>query len=167
MGHLRGLQEGRIAGRNEMQQTFAEELARVQTIANKLDIALQSGIQGMENIMLDIAFEAVCKVLGTTAVSRDGVLAQVRQAIEHAMLRETLTVHLHPADLSTLRDTGVLENALSNNQQINWVADPTIELGGCILEAEGDGLDARLETQINRLRTTLLAARMNPIRQVS
>ena len=68
---------------------------------------------------------------------------------------------------ATLRDTGVLENALSNNQQINWVADPTIELGGCILEAEGDGLDARLETQINRLRTTLLAARMNPIRQVS
>jgi flagellar biosynthesis/type III secretory pathway protein FliH len=39
------------------------------------------------------------------------------------------------------------------------VADKSIDLGGCVVETDGGTLDARLVTQVDRLRATLLAAR--------
>ena len=159
LGRQRGLQEGRMTGREEMRQTFAEELARVKSIADKLDEALRSTIQGMENIMVEIAFEAICKILGSTAMSRDVILAQVRQLVAQAGNREKLIIHLHPGDLAALQETGVLADMQASSSQVAWVADPAIELGGCILEADSGSLDARLETQLIQLRNTLLEAR--------
>ena len=39
------------------------------------------------------------------------------------------------------------------------MADEKVALGGCIVETEGGLLDARIETQIERLRGALLKAR--------
>jgi flagellar assembly protein FliH len=91
------------------------------------------------------------------------VRAQVRQAAAAAKNKERLVVRLHPADLSALRAAGALQTILPAEQAVSWVADNSIELGGCVVETDGGGLDARLETQIDRMRTTLLAARRQTI----
>ena len=163
LGRQRGLQEGRAAGREESQQAFAAELARVRSIAGKLSDALASGIGDMEDLAVAIAFEAVCKVLGETAITLDGVRAQVRQAATHAKNKEGLVVRLHAADLSALRNAGALNAILPPGKAVSWVADDSIELGGCVVETDGGGLDARLETQLERMRTALLAARRQAI----
>ena len=159
LGRQRGLQEGRAAGQEESRQAFAAELARVRSVAGKLSEVLASGIGGMEDLAVAIAFEAVCKVLGESATTAEGVRAQVRQAAAFAKNTERLVVRLHPADLSALRDAGALNAILSAEKTISWVADNSIELGGCVVATDGGGLDARLETQIDRMRSTLLAAR--------
>lgn len=159
LGRQRGLQEGRAAGREESQQAFASELARVRSIAARLSDALASGIGNTEDLAVAIAFEAVCKVLGEAAMTQEGVRAQVRQAATHVKNKERLTVRLHAADLSGLRDAGALNVLLPPGKAISWVADDSIELGGCVVETDGGGLDARLETQLERMRTALLAAR--------
>jgi len=159
LGRQRGLAEGRAAGQEESRQAFAAELARVRSVAGKLSDVLASGIGGMEDLAVAIAFEAVCKVLGESATTAEGVRAQVRQAAAAAKNKERLVVRLHPADLSALRDAGALNSILSAEKVVSWVADDSIELGGCVVATDGGGLDARLETQIDRMRTTLLAAR--------
>ena len=159
LGRQRGLQEGRAAGREESQQAFAAELARVRSLAGKLSDSLASGIGGMEDLAVAIAFEAVCKVLGEAAMTEEGVRAQVRQAAAHAKNKECLVVRLHAADLSALRAAGALNSILPPGKTVSWVADDSIELGGCVVETDGGGLDARLETQIERMRTALLVAR--------
>lgn len=159
LGRQRGLQEGRAAGREESQQAFAAELARARSLTGKLNDALASGIGGMEDLAVAIAFEAVCKVLGEAAMTEEGVRAQVRQAAAHAKNKERLVVRLHAADLSALRAAGALNSILPPGKAISWMADDSIELGGCVVETDGGGLDARLETQIERMRTALLAAR--------
>ena len=163
LGRQRGLQEGRAAGREEAQQAFAAELARVRSVAGKLSEALASGIGDMEDLAIAIAFEAVCKVLGESALTQEGVRAQVRQATAHAKNKESLVVRLHPADLSALRAAGALNAILPPNKAVSWVADDSIELGGCVVETDGGGLDARLETQVERMRAALLAARRQGI----
>lgn len=163
LGRQRGLQEGRTAGQEESRQAFAVELARVRSIAGKLSDALASGIGGMEDLAVAIAFEAVCKVLGEAAMTAEGMRAQVRQAAAHAKNKERLVVRLHAADLSALRDAGALNGILPADKAVSWVADSSIELGGCVVETDGGGLDARLETQIDRMRTALLAARRQAI----
>jgi flagellar assembly protein FliH len=120
---------------------------------------LASGIGGMEDLAVAVAFEAVCKVLGESAVTADGVRAQVRQAVASTKNKERVVVRLHPADLSALRDAGALNALVPGEKTVTWTADNSIELGGCVVETDGGGLDARLETQLERMRTTLLAAR--------
>lgn len=159
LGRQRGLQEGRAAGREESQQAFASELARFRSLTGKLSDTLASGIGGMEDLAVAIAFEAVCKVLGDAAMTEEGVRAQVRQAAAHAKNKERLVVRLHAADLSALRAAGALNSILPPGKAVSWVADDSIELGGCVVETDGGRLDARLETQIERMRTALLAAR--------
>jgi flagellar assembly protein FliH len=159
LGRQRGLAEGRAAGREEAQQAFAAELSRVRSIAGKLNEALAAGIGDTEDLAVAIAFEAICKVLGETAVTEEGVRAQVRQAATHIKNKERLVVRLHAADLSALRDAGALNAILPADKTISWLADDSIELGGCVVETDGGGLDARLETQLERLRAALLAAR--------
>ena len=153
LGRQRGMQEGRAAGAEEIRREAETELARIRSIAAGLQGALASGIRGIEDVAVAIAFEAVCKMLGTAAVSRDGIHALVHEAARHAAGAQQVTVRLHPADLAALQAAGGLDAATQ------WAADKSIELGGCVVETEGGTLDARLETQVERLRATVLAAR--------
>jgi flagellar assembly protein FliH len=159
LGRQRGLQEGRLAGAEEAKKSFESELARVRSIAGKLQQAVESGIRGMEDVAIAIAFEATCKMLGTAAVTREGIQGLVKEAVAHAINTERVVVRLHAGDLSALREVDALDTALQSGTQVSWVADDSIELGGCVVETDGGELDARLETQVERLRATLVAAR--------
>jgi flagellar assembly protein FliH len=89
---------------------------------------------------------------GQAAASREDALAIVRTAA--AQVRETqgLRVRVHPEDAEWLGWQG---NAAGWNLQ----ADPSVALGGCIVESSQGSLDARLELQLERLRDALCKAR--------
>jgi flagellar assembly protein FliH len=159
LGRQRGLQEGRLSGAEEARKHFEADLARVRSIATKLREAVDTQIHGVEDIAVSIAFEAICRVLGDAAVTREGITALVRQAATHATHTERIVARLHPADLQALRDTGGLDETLSSGVAVSWVADERVVMGGCIVETDSGELDARLETQVDRLRAVLVAAR--------
>lgn len=159
LGRQRGLQEGREQGAEESRQQFAAELARVRGIADKLQAALDGGMQGLEQMAAAIAFEAVARILGEQAATPEGILALVRRAASQHASRDGVLVRLNPADLSALRAAGALEAELPSGGKVDWLADQSVEMGGCIVEAAGGELDARLETQVEALRAALLAAR--------
>jgi flagellar biosynthesis/type III secretory pathway protein FliH len=159
LGRQRGLQEGRTAGAEEARREAEAELARIRSIAARLQGTLDSGIQGLEDVAVEIAFEAVCKVLGAAAASREGIRALVQEAAGRVAGAERVTLRLHPADLSALQAAGALDTRLASGAAVRWAEDKSIELGGCVVETDGGTLDARLETQLERLRQTLVAAR--------
>jgi flagellar assembly protein FliH len=159
LGRQRGLQEGRAAGAEEVRREAETELARIRSISAGLQRALDTGIRGIEDVAVAIAFEAVCKMLGSAAVSPDGIRVLVHEAAAHAAGAQQVTVRLHPGDLAALQAAGGMDGALASGASVQWAADKSIELGGCVVETDGGTLDARLETQVERLRATLLAAR--------
>jgi flagellar assembly protein FliH len=159
LGRQRGMQEGRAAGAEEARREAEAELARIRSIGGKLQGALGAGIEGLEEVAVEIAFEAVCKMLGSAAVSRDGIRALVQEAAGRVASTERIKVRLHPGDLAALQTAGALDTVLAPQQGAHWAADKSIELGGCVIETDGGTLDARLETQVERLRAALLAAR--------
>jgi flagellar assembly protein FliH len=163
LGRQRGLREGRLAGSEEAKETFAAEFARIRSIADKLHQTMQSGIRGMEEMAVAIAYEAVCKMIGDIAVTREGIQALVRQAATHVVNAERVVVRLHEADLAILKDAGAADVKLPSGAAMSWVADQGIELGGCVIETDGGELDARLETQMEYLRRALVDARQNPL----
>ncbi|HEX7643481.1 MAG TPA: FliH/SctL family protein [Noviherbaspirillum sp.] len=159
LGRQRGLQEGRQAAHDELRQTVASDLDRLRSIMGKLEASLNTGIEDLEDIALAITMEALCKMLGAAAVDQESVKAQIRHAAAQVQKQELLQVRLHPTDLAMLKDMCGLNLILPSGKNISWVADYSIELGGCILKTNHGRFDARFETQLSQLKQTLLEVR--------
>ena len=136
-----------------------------QTLAAVAERAGQE-IAGAEDAVMGIAFEAICKILARDAVDRKAVRAMVQQVLSRAAQEEGVVVRLHPADCAALRNGGKGLFAGKNGRvRVELVADEEVSLGGCIVETSGGSLDARIETQIERVRDTLLKVRQGKTRK--
>jgi flagellar assembly protein FliH len=159
----RAHQKGYETGLEQARAEYAAQLEALQQLISSTSDALNDGIAGTEDVIVEIAFEAVCRVLGDSFGRRDGVLAAVREVIRGVREREQLLVRVAPQhyELIVRERQQLLRNGDSG--RIELVSDERVELGGCLIETSGGTLDGRLETQLQRLRDTLVSAsRLQP-----
>lgn len=147
-----GYRDGREQGEKEAKAGLAEDAARLQALLGSVRDALEQGIAGAEDAMVEIAYAAVCKVLGQAAASEEGVRAMVQEATRQVRAKEGLVVRLSAADHARLA-------ASSEGVKLEFAADERVAAGGCLIETSGGTLDARLEVQLRQLLDTLLRAR--------
>jgi flagellar assembly protein FliH len=127
-------------------------------LIEKLGLSLASGLDGLEDIAVAIAFEALVKILGSAMATPEGVRALVCQAVDRAKRQEKLAVRLSPEDFLLL---------MQESPDTHWLARPGVELqpdeqvgvGGCLVHTDSGQLDAGLETQLRVLWQVLLHAR--------
>lgn len=150
----RGFEAGREEGEAEGRELLTAQAERLKTLAAQLVRAKAGAIEDAEDAIIDLAFAALCRILGHAGATREHVQNVVREAAATSHEREQLTIRLHPADLDLLRDA---DGSLDATLRLS--ADTSIELGGCIVDSANGTLDARLETQLTRLRSTLLDVR--------
>ncbi len=117
-------------------------------------------MSGIEDIALDVAWEAVCKILGGAVATRQGIRALVEQSANRVRSEEKMTVRLCPADLRILKAGKDPSEAEDEPRRMEFLADASIEMGGCIIETSAGRIDATLETQLSRLHQALLAVRL-------
>ncbi len=153
-----GYAEGYEAGRQAADVEFAGRLAALDEVIASAKSALEGGIGGVEEVGINIVFEAVAKILGQAMAREEGVVFAVREVIAHAKERNNLIVRVSPDDFLLLERnrSKLLEGSEGN---VEMVADDRVSLGGCLLEAAGGSLDGRLEVQIQQLRDMLLDVR--------
>jgi flagellar assembly protein FliH len=153
-GREQGLEEGRTEALREAREQGAAAARALAALAERAE----REIDGMHDLIVGLAFEAVCKVLGASAVERDAVASMVREAVSRVKQEEAIVVRMHPQDCALLRG---LSGDIGDERhlKVELTSDEKIALGGCIVETEGGLLDARIETQMQRLRTALLQAR--------
>ncbi|MFL6665442.1 MAG: FliH/SctL family protein [Rhizobacter sp.] len=150
-GHTAGVE----AGRAEWQERIAELDRAIGAVRN----GFETGIAGAEDVIVEIAFEAIAKILGTAAPTREGVLGIVRETLAAVREREGLVLRLAPGDVAVVEAARPQLQKGAKLPTLQIVADDRVELGGCLVETAGGGLDGRLETQLGRLRDAQLAAR--------
>lgn len=155
------LQQRRQAGEQQM----SAQRDSLQRLLQQLPAAWEGFLQDAEEDMLSLVFEAVCRITGEQAVSRDGARAMLQRTVQAWHGRRPLSVHMHPDDLDALQSDAPLRQMLSasgftaERQTLRWVADPEVQLGGCLLRSEEGALDARLEVQLQALRASLAQTR--------
>jgi flagellar assembly protein FliH len=156
----RGLQEGLELGRAEaLREAERQHEAVAQTLAIVAD-RVEREIAGAEDAIVGMAFESVCRILARDVVDRKAIRAMVRQVLARVGQEEGVAVRLHPQDCAALRNGGkALLPGRNGRMKVELVADEAVSLGGCVVETTGGSLDARIETQIQRLRETLLKVR--------
>ncbi len=117
-------------------------------------------IEQAEEDMIALAFKIVCRIVGEAAISRAALQHMFRQALGKLSACPLVAVRLHPQDLATLQeDVAFIAEFDSSNAKVQWLADAAIQTGGCLLETGTGSFDARLETQMQQLRDTLLQTR--------
>jgi flagellar assembly protein FliH len=149
-GFAAGVAKGEHAGRATL-TAQAEQLAEV---ARQVNAAHGAAIDSAEITMVEIAFAAVCRIVGDEGFGRERVRSIVRKAVAESRAREQVTVRLHPDDAALL-----VEGSEQPEMGPHIVADPLVRLGGCIVDSPSGTLDARFETQLTLLATALKEAR--------
>ncbi|NIA55042.1 hypothetical protein HAV22_15505 [Massilia sp. TW-1] len=147
----RGYAVGHEKGEADARRQLQAQIDRFQGLAAQLVQARATVLADAEDGIVELAFAALCRILGEQAASRDGVHAMVARCAADVREREQVGIRLHPDDVALLGD------GAGHHARIS--ADPGIVLGGCIVDSSTGALDARLEIQLARLAETLLAVR--------
>jgi flagellar assembly protein FliH len=180
------LEKEAVAMREKLQHTFdaavtkaqhesLQTIKRFDQMIQSLPEKLSARMATMEDDMVALCFDMVCRILGEKLVTPQGVRALVSQATKDWPADVDLTIHMHPDDLQRLRTVAAddfvdssrvsLLDHMSNELErcvrppLQWVADASMGVGGCVLRSSKGGLDARLMVQLTGLKDTLLAVR--------
>lgn len=129
----------------ELHRQYAEAIAQVDRTALDLAVTIANAILGYE-----------------AQRSIECVLAQAQAALAQYHGKDAVTIRLHPTSLQALKDAGNPLATSSSSPTIRLVADPTVEVGGCILETALGTFDAQLRTQLENARRMLAEQLLQP-----
>lgn len=150
-----GRQEGLKSAQTQIARASSQQVEQLRALVESLRQAVAQARDRQESLMADIVMVAVRRMLGDAFASPDAALAAVRSTLEEASLKKAATLEVHPSDLPYLQQA-VLSGDL---EALAIVASREVEVGGCRLLTPEGVLDARLETQLSLLRSTLDQAR--------
>lgn len=143
------------------QQKLADALEKLQQLAEAAARQKTAFLEGAEDDMVALVFEAFCRVLGETAATPDMVRAGILNALAHWRGKAALEIHVHPDDLKWLEADNDLQARFAGrtHHTIRWVAGADVALGGCMVRSSEGALDARLEVQLEAFKSMLLQTR--------
>lgn len=150
--------------REGMAQAEAESLRLREALSaqGKALLAALGGVREavhdeVERMLSPLLLEALARMIGEMPQSAELARSCVRSALREAAGREPVRVRLHPADVALLAcDDAVLSEA---GREVSLVADASLDGGGCIVETLHGDIDARMTTQMERLRRSVSQAR--------
>jgi len=161
-GRQQGLAEGRQQGHDE---ALAQTQARLADLASRWAQTLDLLQQHMPVHVADARTDLIRLALGiATRVTRQEVLRN--RAIAPALADETLrmigaarlvSLHVDPVELDLLETyLPDLLGRLRSIESVQLTPDETVGPGGCILRFGAGEIDARMETQLDRIAEELL-----------
>ncbi|NRR31462.1 hypothetical protein HSX11_14890 [Oxalobacteraceae bacterium] len=153
----RGFQQGQEKGEAEARAQLAAQLERLGAIGQQLTQARRKVLDEAEDTLVDIAYTALCRIVGQTMASRDGLVGMVNHLLSEAREAPAFTARLHPQDAELLLSDDT--DAAQLDPRLSVRADSAVKLGGCLLDSPQGTLDARLDWQLQQLAAALIQAR--------
>lgn len=157
--HAEGLAAGRRQAEAEIKALASEHLERFRSRVEALEESWAEERARAQAQIADLAFVATVRLLGAAAVQPHAVQHAVRTAISSAGAWDQLTVELHSADLHWAEDAVLPAEAAG--RAVSFVSSAEVSLGGCRVRGASGVVDARLEVQLEFLRSALDAARQS------
>jgi flagellar assembly protein FliH len=160
-GFEKGRAEGYELGTAEVQRLIMRTQVIMERIQDKRDDIFSEAEQQLVDLVLLIARKVV-KIISDT--QRDVVIENIKEALNKAKSRGTVTIKVNLADLELA--TGRLQEftkLLEGGGTIQLLEDSSIDRGGCVVETDFGELDARIANQLAKLESNILA--LSPVRR--
>lgn len=169
-GNAAGQQQG-LAAAHQLIETRADEIAALKTqeqlrtvlpafhaAVKALELERDRWLATWEKAAIRLSAAIAAKILRQELSQRPELaLSIVREALQLAMGQPDVKLRLHPLDLEQFHDCG--EDAVARLGAVGTatlVADENISRGGCLIETHHGVIDARLETQVERITSELI-----------
>lgn len=119
-----------------------------------------------EKDLLRLSVRLAEKIIGRE-IKKDNkaIVDIVSTALQNARQQEGLTVRINPTDLPTVEKEKEKFSSGGRIKFVDFVADPRVSKGGCLIESEVGTIDARLETQLRVLERALLSQSEGEVEQ--
>ena len=156
-GYAEGLAQARAEATGELERLREQLSARLDSALQAMEQAHQRALAKLETSVGEVAFAAVCRLVGSKAASREFVLGLVEHACTQLRTDAVATARLHPRDIDTLRELLQGDQIRINALGLRLLADESLQLGGCVIEAASGQYDGGLEAQLCRLHAVLTA----------
>jgi flagellar assembly protein FliH len=154
-GHADGLAEARDEAAKDLERIHDGLRARLDSVLAALEKTHQAIVSNVQASVGEVAFAAVCRLVGRKELSHAVVLQVVEHACTQLHMETGATIRLHPRDVETvtelLRHDGSRVQALG----LKLVSDESLQLGGCVVEGNSGQYDGGLESQLRRLHAIL------------
>jgi flagellar assembly protein FliH len=161
-GYAEGYDVGRLLGQREGQQKLDDYIRNQgRSIAQRMTQLVEGAQRGLAQNeqqtaqgVLELACEIARQIVRhELSINPNALLPVVREALGVLMAdSKTASVRLHPKDLEVL-DVPLRQEFGSAG--VNWVADPSLKPGNCLVEATGTTVDGTLEKRWLRAVSSL------------
>jgi flagellar assembly protein FliH len=155
-----GFDAGYAAGLGAAEQFFAPSVQALATAHAALGDERTRVADDVERHAIDLAVRIAEKALSASLEVRpEHVVDVVRGSLRRLLERDRVLVMVHPEDLDVLREaTAELKASLGGIGELDVQAERRVGRGGAIVRTATGEVDARLETQLERARATMLEA---------
>ena len=155
--YAEGMRRGMEAGQKEFDESVSAAAKVLEHVAAELQRVRQEFIDSLAPDISDLVAAVAQRVVRRElTVDPDVLRSTIHAALEKLYDQERVTLRVHPGDLDAMREqrVGFLEE-FKGIEHLEIVPCEEVSPGGCIAESTRMYLDARLDTQLERILSAL------------
>jgi flagellar assembly protein FliH len=151
-----GRQEGLALAEERFEATSRTLAKALEDISRLRESLAQSSSQDMLRLVMAVAEQIVRREL---EVDPKVVLTIIENALQASVRADSYRISISPADFAVVNAQKPLFLAsISGLKNLNIDADAAISRGGCRVDSELGDVDATIESQLDTIRQSLVAA---------
>ncbi len=143
--------------RQELEETQHKTVGeRLDTLENNVQEQVQKRLRELEGELVEFAAEAAVRLVNDLPISTEILEASILDALKHCENDIEVSVHLNPADLKMLKESGSeLLSDSPHQRRVRYLKDEEVSRGGCLVETRCGVIDGRRETREKLLMETV------------
>ncbi len=143
--------------RQELEETQHKTVGeRLDTLENNVQEQVQKRLRELEGELVEFAAEAAIRLVNDLPISTEILEASILDALKHCENDIEVSVHLNPADLKMLKESGSeLLSDSPHQRRVRYLKDEEVSRGGCLVETRCGVIDGRRETREKLLMETV------------
>jgi flagellar assembly protein FliH len=154
-------QNAHAQGVSAAQAETEEQLRTATSIVEEVNAWREDQLSQAEMMILRLVIEIAQSIFGEGLPLDPETLGQsFSRALAQAKTLGSLRVYVNPEDVSVLSPYWTQKQSALSGQQIQLIPSDIIKRGGCFVEGQYGSVDARVESQFQLVKETLLSTKI-------
>lgn len=154
-GFALGQQEGLQHKKQELEESAASLRSIIGLLTEPLKELDDDVVSQLAQLSMTVAKQVIRRELHTDEGEIVGIVREAMNALPASTRK--ITLNIHPDDSELICNAFSLGDE-DESGELRWkvIEDPMISRGGCKISSENSGIDATVESRLNRIINTLL-----------